>query len=549
MNFKFTIVLLTFLNGYSLCNDKDEILASVGNHLISLDQFSERYNIFLTYSGVKDNFNVRKSILHNMINEILLCNYDNNEEIINNEEYKKESKWTKNQTILAYLKDREIYADIAVSEEELRDAFVKLNEKLAARHLYTETEEEANNLYQLLAIGIDFNYLAKQVFSDSVLRNNGGYLGYFSWDDMDPAFEEAAYSMRVGDISKPVKTAQGYSIIMLEDRISNPLLTENEFLNKKQQLTRLLKIRKKKPAETEYLSKLIDLDKISFNDKVLVDILSELSETADLKTGEEYNVPDLRAICAEYNKEFFNAADIYRWIDILPSNYKTRIKNIQNLKDAIKGFLLQEKLLKVSEEKNYDKNPEVLEMLSKTDKNLFLKYKKKLITDGFKVMEQEALDFYNKNLDLFTSERELNIQEIIIDNSDLAGEIMRKLIVGEDFGGLVRKHSLRKWSAENDGEIGFAPLSRYGMLKDTLWNSRIGEIIGPFDIKGYFGIFKILGKNEVKPVPFNEMKEKVVSAYKLERQSQIMNNYIQSIQNKVRVEINDQLLKTFSISS
>ena len=197
---------------------KDEQpVASVGTHEITLGDFHTRYAEYLSSSGVKDNNKVRESVLSNMINEVALYYYDNNRDLFNNKDYKLEQEWSKKQTILAYLKDQEIYAKIQVSDKELREAFLRVNQKIAARHLFAQTEEEADNLYQLLMAGQDFKTLAKQVFTDSTLRNNGGYLGYFTWGDMDPAFEDAAFSLKVGEISKPVKTKYGYSIIKVED--------------------------------------------------------------------------------------------------------------------------------------------------------------------------------------------------------------------------------------------------------------------------------------------------------------------------------------------
>jgi parvulin-like peptidyl-prolyl isomerase len=530
----------------------DQIIATVGTHQILINQFAERYSRYLFYSGVKDNIAVRQSILNNMVNEILLRYYDNNENILNNPEYKKESEWTKNQTLLAFLKDREIYANISVSEEELRDAFIKINKKIAARHLYSETEEEADNLYELLKIGVDFNYLAGQTFTDSVLKNNGGYLGYFSWGDMDPAFEEAAYSMRVGEISKPVKTEYGFSIIKIEDILSNPLLTENQFLNKKQQLIRLIKIWKKKPAESEYLNKIIELDKISFDDAALNKLFSGFlaGDSNSLEESEKIRSslnPDTK--CAEFDGRIYTMSDITEWIQELPSSYNDRIKNIEDLKSVIKGFIVQGKLLNIAEEKGYDKNPEVLEASAKMGSNLFLKYKKEFIIDGCEISDSEALEYYRKNLDLFSSEKELNVQEIILQDQDSAQFIMRRLRNGEDFGKLANAYSFRKWSSENGGEMGFAPVSKYGMLKDTLWNSEIGSLIGPLKVQDYYGIFKVLGKTDRKPFEFDEVKEKTISAVKLESRSLIMESYLKEIQKKVTVEINNQLLKSYTIAS
>ena len=135
--------------------------------------------------------------------------------------------------------------------------------------MFARTKEEADNLYQLLKAGASFKELAKQVFTDSTLRNNGGYLGYFSWGDMDPAFENAAFSLKVGEISKPVKTAQGYSIIKVEDRKEIPLMTEDDFQKRKKKLERSLRISKKLPYERAYIAKIFDDKLLKFNEKGL----------------------------------------------------------------------------------------------------------------------------------------------------------------------------------------------------------------------------------------------------------------------------------------
>ena len=222
------ILSVLFLLSFSLNSQSSDnlVVASVGQYKIYKDQFVDRYTNYLLATSIKDNIAVREAILDNMINEILLYNYDNNENLVSNSEFQKELSWVEKQSVLAYLKDQEVYAKINVTEKEIREAFQRVNEKIAASHLYAPTLEEAENLSRLLEIGVDWDNLAAQVFTDTTLRNNGGYLGYFTWGDMDPAFEDAVYSLKIGEVSKPIKTSHGYSIIRLEDRLSHPLLTE-----------------------------------------------------------------------------------------------------------------------------------------------------------------------------------------------------------------------------------------------------------------------------------------------------------------------------------
>ena len=262
-----SVVFVLFVILLQNCsNDHSKNFASVGKYSISQEEFFERYQKFLESTGVKDSPIVRKQILNHMVNEILLAKLDNTEEIQKSEKFNNAKELIRKELLLAYYKEKEIYEKIEISDKELREAFVKVNQKVSARHLFARTLEEANKLYEQVYSGMTFEQLAPIVFEDKELSQNGGYLGYFTWGDMDPAFEEAAYSMKIGEISKPVQTQYGYSIIKVEDRIRNPILTESEFQRKKNSLRRLLGISKVKLAERDFLNNLVNKLSIEIED-------------------------------------------------------------------------------------------------------------------------------------------------------------------------------------------------------------------------------------------------------------------------------------------
>lgn len=74
----------------------------------------------------------------------------------------------------------------------------------------------ADSVYALALAGEDFEELARRFSEDPGTRERGGDLGYFREGDMVNEFSRAAFAMRPGQISPPIKTSFGYHVIKLE---------------------------------------------------------------------------------------------------------------------------------------------------------------------------------------------------------------------------------------------------------------------------------------------------------------------------------------------
>ncbi len=86
-----------------------------------------------------------------------------------------------------------------------------------ASHILVKTEDEALKLKEEISNGKDFAQAAKEV-SLCPSKQNGGDLGYFTKNQMVKEFEDAAFSMEIGEVSNPVKTQFGYHLIYLTDK-------------------------------------------------------------------------------------------------------------------------------------------------------------------------------------------------------------------------------------------------------------------------------------------------------------------------------------------
>lgn len=94
----------------------------------------------------------------------------------------------------------------------------KGEEEIQASHILVKTEEEAKEIFEKIAHDGDFAELAKQHSLDPGSKTNGGDLGYFTKGRMVPEFEKAAFALKDGEVSAPVKSQFGWHIIKLTDR-------------------------------------------------------------------------------------------------------------------------------------------------------------------------------------------------------------------------------------------------------------------------------------------------------------------------------------------
>ena len=83
---------------------------------------------------------------------------------------------------------------------------------IRARHILVAQEFEIQDIQKKLKEGESFEDLAR-TFSACPSGQRGGDLGEFGRGRMVPSFEEAAFSLEVGEVSKPVRTQFGFHLI------------------------------------------------------------------------------------------------------------------------------------------------------------------------------------------------------------------------------------------------------------------------------------------------------------------------------------------------
>jgi parvulin-like peptidyl-prolyl isomerase len=191
-------------------------------------------------------------------------------------------------TLLAkYLKDGSKYG---ITQDDIKSflrGFIlrdKLTEALStdvkstqdqvwARHILVADLATANTVEKRLKAGESFEALAKELSTDTGSKDKGGDLGWFAKGKMVKEFEDAAWAMKIGAISDPIKSQFGYHIIQVLGHEVRPLAQSDIDTLKADKLTAWI---------TDQMSKV----KV-----VYADNLSSLVPTEPALTDQDYIFP------------------------------------------------------------------------------------------------------------------------------------------------------------------------------------------------------------------------------------------------------------------
>ncbi|MBN1543775.1 peptidylprolyl isomerase [candidate division KSB1 bacterium] len=121
-----------------------------------------------------------------------------------------------------------LFNNIEINEQDLKDAYAE-DKTASVRHILLSTQgksvaekekihSQMENLLARARAGEDFAELAKQYTDDPGSKENGGLYENFPRGQMVKAFEDAAFSVPVGEISDIIETTYGYHILKVIER-------------------------------------------------------------------------------------------------------------------------------------------------------------------------------------------------------------------------------------------------------------------------------------------------------------------------------------------
>jgi peptidyl-prolyl cis-trans isomerase C len=217
---------------------EDAVLATFGDTKITVSDLNKIIGYFDKDKQklIEQNPQVKENLVRQLVQSILIS------DMAKKAEYEKKADIKERLTFFTdsflaneYLK-REVVNNITISDDDIKSYYdshkeeLRTPEMVRARHILVMVEanapeeekqkakEKAEDIMKKVRSGEDFEKLASELSDDTLTKQKGGDLGFFTRGRMLKPFEDAAFALKPGEVSEIVETPFGYHIIKVDEK-------------------------------------------------------------------------------------------------------------------------------------------------------------------------------------------------------------------------------------------------------------------------------------------------------------------------------------------
>jgi peptidyl-prolyl cis-trans isomerase C len=224
--------------------------------------------------------------------------------------------------------------------------------------------------------------------------------------------------------------------------------------------------------------------------------------------------------------------------EVVP-DYDTEDVNAKAL--ILEELMRQQLLVQEAEQSGLANKEEIRSAVNEFRRTLIVREMAVSITGDIVVTEEEASAFYEENKEQIIEAPQLRVSEVALDSQLKANELLVEILKGGDFGELARQASIST-SAQQGGDLGYIQELPFPEMGNALITLNEGDVSSVFKGPEGFYIVKVTEKKGGEQIPYDEIKDEIISRMTLDRQQHAIADYIENLRKKTKIELNEDLL-------
>lgn len=291
----------------------------------------------------------------------------------------------------------------------------KRNDGIKASHILIQDQRDSagavldssvslkkiNEIYGKLKGGEDFGKLATEFSQDPGSAPKGGDLGFFDRRRMVQPFDSAAFSLKVGEYSTPVRTPYGWHIIKLTEIKEYP-----EFEKAKENLKNEFKRSMQYKAEYDkFVVKALADYKLEIDkngSSVLFSKIDSSKALASFNIDSLFTEADRGTKIASYNGGVITLMDLLQFLQV-NKEYASSNLNTATFKKMLNDIAAAPVLFIVAQKENIEKDEDYLELMNEYTSGLLReKIDLEEISSKIKISDEDISTYYNSHIAQYT---------------------------------------------------------------------------------------------------------------------------------------------------
>lgn len=562
---KLLILLLFFLTTViNLYPQEKEIIATVGNYSITLEEFQKRFELTPQYDagGMYRDEIARRNFLYSIIAEKLWSmeaeafGFDSTEIMENT------FKALEKMFIRDGLFKQAIESNVQFNDEDILRGFQRSKINLFVNFLFSSDSTEIFQLHQRLVNGESFDSIL-------ILRHEFQFQEEpleIEYGKLPEEIEDLLYPLNSGEFTQPIKELEGWLIYALKSKKEN-FIPSDENQKIISDVKNILKTRRTDRVYQDFYKRFFGGKSVETNGYLfwsLVDKLSSILQDkkdkgAANKYGEvKFRPNDLPEIEFQFGPDTLKMTFIQ--LDTKPVSLKEFLGSFffegfftdtvsteiiaAKLNSRIKLMIEQELLAREGVDKGIYNINEVKSDIGMWRDYYMSKLLQNKMRDSVEVNPDELFAYYNESINDTSLQIEVNILEILTDSLDVVEKVLNSSQTEEEFRRLASIHTKRLWTKDRGGEYGYYPALALGELGKTAVRMNVGDIFGPLQLDEGYSIIMLIGKKQkvLADQSFDDIKENLENELKVKKYNDMMIKNTVQLAEKYGVNVNENLL-------
>ncbi len=553
------------------CSKKqpEPIIASAGKTTIPLSEFRDRFELTPQVNHSTDVERNKRNLLVSLIGEKLLVHVARQQGLDQSDKFLAYAEQMEKEALVEKLLDAEIGSKISIKPEEVKEGFFRSQVTLDLKVLTFDSLKQAIQAKKEIDAGKSMDQVKREFRTDSFISADSVLSIHLKWGEAHPKLEDAAYSLQWNEVSTPIFVEGRYYLLKLANRTSAVFVTEADFINQAPAIRKKITQRKRTELYAQYLNSLMSDKQVRVSHQVFNQVASELEKMYGIKENytisenapSEFSFDSLKTedFAEHLNDTFARFSDGSTWtvgdfIKMLSLGpYKLNKESQQSFRNSLHLVVRRMAEFESLAKKGYQAGLE---------KSYYVYYQKKMWEDSYlgQMIRQQLIDtvavseaeiefYYEKHQENYVGPDLIKLQEILVDEKELAQQIFDRLKKGEDMGALARRYNKREISLKTDGRMGYFTPGALGKIGQVAWQIAIGEIAGPVKTeKNQYSVFKVLDKRAAGVLPFEQVQDDVKGDALAEKRIRTIDNYLIELAEKFPVKVNESVIDTLKMN-